>query len=259
MNESEEQSFSQYWAAKRGVAAYGVSEFEDEPSFAAARTNSASSAVNATIVSPADVYANASQAYPHFFRVAVGSGKTHIAVEYIVKLFRVLPASDINATGTVTLSTVGPGASMATQQPATTEGDSVGEIIWRVATTLSVRYRAKLALRLSELETAMQEELEGRGITIKSLHYFVEFLRANRALRCPAVSVTPDGNIYASWRSGPHRLFSIHFLPDGKVRFVIFKPNDKHPSDIIRLSGIATVDVILGTAAPHGILAWASE
>src|SRR5437016_14485316 len=98
MNESAEQSFSQYWAAKRGVATYGVSEFEDEPSFAAARTNSASSAVNATIVSPADVYANASQACPHFFRVAVGSGKTHIAVEYIVKLFRVLPASDINAT-----------------------------------------------------------------------------------------------------------------------------------------------------------------
>ena len=141
-----------------------------------------------------------------------------------------------------------------------TEDESVEEIIWHVGTTLSVRYRAKLASRLSELQKAVQEEeLDGRGITVRSLQHFIELLKAYPALRCPAVSVTPDRNIYASWKSGSDRVFSIHFLPDGKVRFVIFCPNDKHAGEVIRLSGAATVDVVMSIAKPHGVLNWASE
>jgi hypothetical protein len=103
------------------------------------------------------------------------------------------------------------------------------------------------------------EELDGRGITARSLQYFTELLNAYPTLRCPAVSVTPDRNIYASWKSGTDRVFSIHFLPDGNVRFVIFCPNDKHSGETIRLSGAATVDVVISIAAPHGVLNWASE
>ncbi len=149
---------------------------------------------------------------------------------------------------------------MATQQPPTTEDESVEEIIWRVGTTLSARYKAKLTSRLSELQKSVQEEeLDGRGITVRSLQHFIELLKAYPALRWPAVSVTPDRNIYASWKSGSDRVFSIHFLPDGKVRFVIFCPNDKHSDEIIRLSGAATVDVIIDIAKPHGVLKWTSE
>ncbi len=149
---------------------------------------------------------------------------------------------------------------MATQQPPITENESVEEIIWHVGTTLSVRYKAKLAFRLSELQKAVQEEeLDGRGITVRSLQHFVELLKGYPSLRCPTVSVTPDRNIYTSWKSGSDRVFSIHFLPDGKVRFVIFCPNDKHSGETIRLSGAATVDVIIDIAKPHGVLKWASE
>jgi hypothetical protein len=113
---------------------------------------------------------------------------------------------------------------------------------------------------LSELENAVkEEEPDGRGIAVKSLHHFIELLKVYPALRYPAVSVTPDRNIYASWKSGSDRVFSIHFLPDGTVRFVIFRPNHKHPGETIRLSGAATVDVVMGIAAPHGILDWASD
>jgi hypothetical protein len=140
------------------------------------------------------------------------------------------------------------------------EAESVEEIIWRVATTLPVRYREKLTIRLSELQKAMQEEeLESRGISVGSLHYFVEFLKTNRALRCPAISVTPDRNIYASWKSGPDRVFSVQFLPDSNVRFVIFCPNDKHPAQAVRISGTATVDVLMSVAVPHGVLSWISD
>ena len=147
-----------------------------------------------------------------------------------------------------------------TQQPPTTDDESVEEIIWRVGTALSVPYRKRLVSRLSELQKAVQEEeLDGRGISVKSLQHFIELLESYPALRCPAISATPERNIYVSWKSGSDRLFSIHFLPDGKVRFVIFFPNDKHSGRTIRLSGLATIDTIISVATPHGVLSWAAE
>ncbi len=204
--EATELSFGRYLAAKKAVAAYGLSEEFEE------------------------VYVQA---------VCVGYPRV---------------------SGVVPDVSIGQGGSMATQQPPVADEQSAEEIIWRVQTVLPVQYRARLASRLRELQKAVQEEeLDGGGIVVGSLHNFVELLKAHPALRCPAVSVTPDRNIYASWKSGADRVFSIHFLPDGKVRFVIFRPNDKHPGQAIRLSGTATVDVIIGVAAPHGVLAWASE
>ena len=165
------------------------------------------------------------------------------------------------ATKFVTLrKLVTPGGSTATQQPPTTEDESVEEIIWRVGTSLAVAYRVALASRLNGLQKAVQEEEpDGRGLSARSMQQFIALLKANPALRCPIVSVTPDQNIYASWKSRPDRVFSIHFLPDGNVRFVIFCPNDKHPDQSVRLSGTATVDVIISIASRHGVLDWAAE
>lgn len=262
--ETPDQSFGRHLAAKKAVAAYGLSEFEEEPSFATAPSSSASWAADVTILSPDDIYAETvSQDYPQVLRVAAGSGKTHIFIRYTRdsgKPFGILPATFVTSGGAVTPIKFGQGSSMATQQPPTTEDESVEEIIWRVGTTLSIRYRARLASRLSDLQKAVQEEeLDGRGITVRSLQHFIELLKAYPSLRCPIVSATPDRNIYASWKSGSDRVFSIHFLPDGKVRFVIFCPNDKHSGETIRLSGAATVDVIIDIAKPHGVLKWASE
>lgn len=149
---------------------------------------------------------------------------------------------------------------MATQQPPTTADESVEEIIWGVGTSPSIRYRAKLASRLNELQKGVrEEESDGRGITAKSLQHFIELLKAYPALRCPAISVTPERNIYASWKSGSDRVFSIHFLPDGNVRIVICCPNDKHSAETIRLSGAATLDVLMSVVEPHGVLNWATE
>ena len=160
----------------------------------------------------------------------------------------------------VTLTTSGQGGSMATQQPPTTEDETVEEIIWGVGTTLSVGYRAKLAARLTELHRAVQEEEpDGRGIIAKSLQHFIELLKAYPGLKCPTLSVTPDRNIYASWRAGSDRVFSVHFLPDGNVRFVIFSPNDKHPGETIRLSGAATVDILMSIVEPHKVQNWVCE
>lgn len=265
--EAREQSFGRYLAAKKAVAAYGLLEkFEDEQSFETAPTSSASWVTNLTVVSPPEVYVQAVPVgYPRVSGVVPVAGQAYIltyrgASGKLGETFEILPTTVVTSGALVTLFTIRQGDSMATQQPPIAEEQSVEQIIWRVQTTLPVPYRVRLASRLSELQKAVQEEeSDGRGISVGSLQHFIEFLEACPALRCPAISVTPDRNIYASWKSGSDRVFSIHFLPAGEVRFVIFRPNDRHPDQAIRLSGTATVDVIISIAAPHGVLKWASE
>jgi hypothetical protein len=248
----QNQSFGRYLAVRKAVAAHGLSDnFEERPNFATIPSSAA-----------ADLSAPAVIVYPRISRIVPSAGKTFIVgyTGMLVKPFEIVPATLITSKALETLGTFDQSGSMATQQPPITEDESVEEIIWRVGTTFSVRYRARLTSRLIELQKAVQEdELDGRGITVRSLHHFVEFLKMNPALRCPAVSVTPDRNIYASWKSGPDRVFSVHFLPDGEVRFVIFCPNDKHPGETVRISGTATVDVVMTIAVPHGVLSWISD
>jgi hypothetical protein len=263
--EAREPLFGQYWAAKKAVVAYGLSEdFEDEPSVVATPNIPTSCTANATVGQPFNTYVKAvSQDYPSFIRVTADSGNTYIFVGHKkvpVKLSRILSATFVTSGVTVTLIASSRPGSMATQQSPTTEDEIVEDIIWRVGTTLSVEYRAKLTARLTELQAAVQEEEpDGQGVTAKSLQHFTELLKAYPKLKYPTISVTPERNIYASWKAGPDQLFSIHFLPDGNVRFVIFRPNDKHPSEAIRLSGAATLDVVMNIVEPHGVLNWATE
>lgn len=262
--EAQEPFYRQYWASQKAVAAYGLSEdFDDESNVAEAPNSSASWAANVPVVRLSEVHAQAvSQDYPRFIRMTAGTGKTYIFVRYAresIKSFGKLPTTLVTSGAAATAIASGQAGSMATQQPPTTDDESVEEIIWRAGTTLSTRHRVKLAARLSELQKAVQEELDGRGITANSLQHFIKLLRAYPALRYPAISVTPERNIYASWKSKSDRVFSVHFLPDGNVRFIIFCPNEKHAGETIRLSGVATSDVVMSVGEPHGILKWATE
>lgn len=263
-DETREQPFGRHLATKKAAIAYGLSEyFEDEESFVTAPSSSASWTRNLTAADLPDLYAQTDLVDLFVSHIVPGAGETYLIVNnYTTVLsrfgntFEILPTT---SGALETLFTIGQGGSMSTQQPAITDEQSVEKIIRYVLTTLPVNYRARLASRLSELEKAVrEEELDGRGIAVNSMYHFIEFLKAYPRLRCPAVSITPDQNIYASWKSASDRVFSIHFLPDGKVRFVIFHPNTKHPGETIRLSGTATVDIVMSVAAPHGVLDWAS-
>lgn len=138
--------------------------------------------------------------------------------------------------------------------------EQVQDLILRIRTSLSISYRESLANRLVELfNDANEEDSESPGISAGSLLNFHNFLRSYPNLKCPAVSLTPDYNIYASWRSEQGRLFSVHFLPNEDVRFVIFKQNDRHPEQLIRISGTTTTDILMETVAAHGVWDWISD
>ena len=140
------------------------------------------------------------------------------------------------------------------------EEDMAQEIIYRIKTTLSVPYRERLANRLLTLvNDAKEEDPYSPGIIVGSLRSFYNFFQSHPNLKYPAISLMPEDNIYASWRSEQNRLFSVHFLPNGDTRFVIFKPNERHPDKQIRISGTATTDILMETVTPYGVWDWISE
>ena len=103
---------------------------------------------------------------------------------------------------------------------------------------------------------AKEEDPASLGIAAGSLRSFYNFLRLHHDLKYPNISLTPDYNIYASWKNGQKRVFSVHFLPNGDVRFVIFKPNNRHTERQIRISGIITSDILMETVLSHRVSDW---
>ena len=140
------------------------------------------------------------------------------------------------------------------------EEDQVRNLIFRTRTSLSTHYREKLADRLAMLfDDAKEEDSTSVGIAAGSLQNFYDFLRLNTNLQCPTLSLTPENNIYASWKVGQNRVFSVHFLPDGDTHFVVFKPNELHPERQVRLSGTATTDILMATVTRYGVGDWIYE
>jgi hypothetical protein len=70
------------------------------------------------------------------------------------------------------------------------------------------------------------------------------------------VVLTPTGYVRAEWRAGPNRLCGVEFLPDAKVRFVVFAPDIEEPDKTIRVSGIAPVDSLFRVIEPFRISGW---
>ncbi len=138
--------------------------------------------------------------------------------------------------------------------------DQAQELIFRFRASRSIPYHGSLANRLLTLfDDAKEEDPASLGIEAGSLRNFYNFLHLHTNLKCPTISLTPDDDIYASWRDEKNRLFSVHFLPNGDVYFVVFKPNDKHPERKIKFSGTATIDTLRNTVASSGVWDWISN
>ena len=139
------------------------------------------------------------------------------------------------------------------------EEDQVKKLIERLR-ALSISCRESIASRLIELFNDAKEEDElVIGITIDSLRNFYNFLRLHKNLKCPKISLTPENDIYASWKTGKDKVFSIHFVASGDPRFVVFAPNNMHPDRPTRISGSTTAENLLKCIAPLGVLSWIME
>ncbi len=121
----------------------------------------------------------------------------------------------------------------------------VNVLIQRIYASQIILHREKIASRLFTLhKDAKEEEPESVGISLDSLQSFYDFFVLNINMKYPIITLTPDNNLYASWKAEAGRVFSIHFLDNNDVRFVMFMPNEKHPHQKIRISGSATTDTL---------------
>jgi hypothetical protein len=138
--------------------------------------------------------------------------------------------------------------------------DKVLEIISYVQKSSHIPFTERVARRLRFLFDAAKEEFSDEfAISPESLNNFLTFLQYTPNLKYPDIVLTPSKNIRAQWRIAPNRHFAVEFLPTGDTHFVIFSPDPRHPKKTIRLSGLVSLDSLLETAQPHGVLSWASE
>ena len=137
-----------------------------------------------------------------------------------------------------------------------TKDEQAQELILQIRKFFFIFNQESLANQLITLfNFAKEERPASPGISVNSLSSFYDFLKLNTNIRTPNLSLSPDRNIYASWRV-EKRVFSAHFLPEGDIRFVLFKPNKRHPKRKIRVTGIATSDTLMEIIAPENLSDW---
>ena len=140
------------------------------------------------------------------------------------------------------------------------DDDKVLEIIEHVRKQLNVNFAQRLAYRLDYLfNISNEEDPDDIAISPDSLRNFIGFMQSAPYLKYPDVVITPSKNIRAQWRTAPNRHFAVEFIPTGEAYFVIFSPDHNFPERTIRMSGLVSVDSLMETVQPHGILSWSSQ
>lgn len=121
-------------------------------------------------------------------------------------------------------------------------------------------YRERLARRLEALLEAMQEDGEAWAAeSPESLRRMLLFLESVPSFRYPTLTVTPSATFRAQWTERENAHFALDFLADGRVRFVVFCPESRHPERVQRLSGITGWDSVMELVEPFRIHRWAED
>ncbi|NQU80052.1 MAG: hypothetical protein HQ543_00865 [Bacteroidetes bacterium] len=140
------------------------------------------------------------------------------------------------------------------------EDNQVQQLIFQIRISTSIPNSERLANRLNSLfNAAKEEDPDSPGISVDSIHSFYHFLQKHTNLKYPIITLTPDNDIYASWKGGLNQVFSVHFVSNENTYFVIFKPNENNPERKIISYGTDTADTLLKTVASTGICDWISD
>jgi hypothetical protein len=147
-------------------------------------------------------------------------------------------------------------AAQAFEELDRARSDTTGheEVLDEFARTSNYPERLEVVSKLQRLLAAFQEERGGAAYSFESLQLFLAFMALGPRCRVPSLSITGDGNIYASWRAGPDRLFSVHFDPAGRIRYVKFYPDPNTVGMTARSYGFASLREIVATLPP-----WVTE
>jgi len=148
------------------------------------------------------------------------------------------------------------GSAFTQAELLSTQDEQVQDLIYQIRKSKIILNYEIIANKLLTLfKIAKEENPTSLGIAADSLSNFYYFIQSHENVKIPTLSLSPDYNIYASWRS-KEQLFSAHFLPNYEIRFVLFKPNKRHPKRKIRISGTATSDTLMEITTPENLNGW---
>ncbi len=140
------------------------------------------------------------------------------------------------------------------------EDNQVQQLIFQIRISISIPNNERIANRLNSLfNAAKEEDPDSQGISVDSIHSFYHFLKKYNYLKYPVITLTPDNDIYASWKGGLNQVFSVHFVSNENTYFVIFKQNENNPKRKIISYGTDTADTLLKTVEFTGICDWVSD
>lgn len=133
----------------------------------------------------------------------------------------------------------------------------VADLIYNLSQTESIKDRKIIAQRLFELvEDLKDDEQEIMGMSLDSLRSFYSFIQLHGDLKKPAIGLTPNNEIYVSWKADNDSVFSIHFLGSEDARFAIITTNIGQK---VRLSGTANTHDLIEKVKPWGVIKWAER
>jgi hypothetical protein len=137
------------------------------------------------------------------------------------------------------------------------EADQIQKTILQFDPFQTVLHKSALTSNLLALfSSAKEEDSNSPGLEIGSLRSFLGFMLLNPTLRLPSISLTPECHVYITWKMAKGKLFSVRFLPDGNIRFVLFSENKLHPNKIDRTYGITTSDLIMQVIEGREVKDW---
>ncbi len=149
------------------------------------------------------------------------------------------------------------GSARTASDGATATADArMGAAIESLRHAAGLRNAVLIADRLADLQGLSDIDLDdGKPLNLASLLSFASALEGLSAATLPTITLSSEGNIYASWRR-VRRVFSTHFLSDGHVRWVFFGPNETHPSQTDRMFGQTTSDQLVKQMKNLGVTGW---
>lgn len=137
---------------------------------------------------------------------------------------------------------------------------TTSDLISYVRNHVRLAYSGSLANRLEYLRGASIEEApEQAPISVSSLQSFVSFITREPRLAEPDLVLTYSGNIRAEWHKSRKEHFSVEFLPNGQVRYVVFTRDPDHATRTDRTSGLVSAETVMAKIKPFNVLAWAAS
>lgn len=116
-------------------------------------------------------------------------------------------------------------------------------------------YGAELAARieaLSDMAVVEEDQASPSPASVVNLIGFLESTPMDK----PMLAMDPNGEIIAVWKHEGEGEFSVRFMSDGTVRFLMSKTNTRHPEGVTRIFGSTTSDELFARAGLADI-SWA--